>query len=43
MDVFEEILVKVLEDGKLCVIYIGFDGVGYYVKMVYNGIEYGDM
>lgn len=24
-------------------IYIGLDGVGYYVKMVYNGIEYGDM
>lgn len=23
-------------------IYIGLNGVGYYVKMVYNGIEYGD-
>lgn len=22
---------------------VGGDGVGYFVKMVYNGIEYGDM
>lgn len=36
-------IVVVVEDGELCVIYIGVDGVGYYVKMVYNGIEYGDM
>lgn len=34
---------KVLLDGELCVVYMGLDGVGYYVKMVYNGIEYGDM
>jgi 6-phosphogluconate dehydrogenase len=26
-----------------CVTYIGADGAGHYVKMVHNGIEYGDM
>ncbi|MCX2957170.1 MAG: NADP-dependent phosphogluconate dehydrogenase, partial [Candidatus Regiella insecticola] len=26
-----------------CVTYIGSDGSGHYVKMVHNGIEYGDM
>lgn len=26
-----------------CVAYIGADGAGHYVKMVHNGIEYGDM
>ena len=26
-----------------CVTYIGPDGAGHYVKMVHNGIEYGDM
>lgn len=30
-------------DNFVCVIFIGLGGVGYYVKMVYNGIEYGDM
>ncbi|MGP4123694.1 MAG: NADP-dependent phosphogluconate dehydrogenase [Sodalis sp. (in: enterobacteria)] len=30
-------------DGEACVIYIGPDGAGHYVKMVHNGIEYGDM
>lgn len=34
---------KFVLEGELCVIYIGFIGVGYYVKMVYNGIEYVDM
>lgn len=29
--------------GKPCVSYIGLDGSGHYVKMVHNGIEYGDM
>lgn len=37
----EEIAAKV--DGKPCVTYIGSDGSGHYVKMVHNGIEYGDM
>jgi 6-phosphogluconate dehydrogenase len=30
-------------DGEPCVVYIGPDGAGHYVKMVHNGIEYGDM
>ncbi|WP_035059124.1 NADP-dependent phosphogluconate dehydrogenase [Andreprevotia chitinilytica] len=30
-------------DGEPCVTYIGPDGAGHYVKMVHNGIEYGDM
>ncbi|NIP73211.1 MAG: NADP-dependent phosphogluconate dehydrogenase, partial [Gammaproteobacteria bacterium] len=30
------------DDGP-CVTYIGPDGAGHYVKMVHNGIEYGDM
>ncbi|MCI0416933.1 decarboxylating NADP(+)-dependent phosphogluconate dehydrogenase [bacterium] len=39
--VFEAIAAKV-EDGP-CVTYIGSDGAGHFVKMVHNGIEYGDM
>lgn len=31
------------EDGEVCVDYIGPRGAGHYVKMVHNGIEYGDM
>ncbi|KZE65523.1 NADP-dependent phosphogluconate dehydrogenase [Paenibacillus polymyxa] len=30
-------------DGDPCCTYIGPDGAGHYVKMVHNGIEYGDM
>jgi 6-phosphogluconate dehydrogenase len=30
-------------DGDPCVTYIGPGGAGHYVKMVHNGIEYGDM
>jgi 6-phosphogluconate dehydrogenase len=30
-------------DGEPCSTYIGEDGAGHYVKMVHNGIEYGDM
>ena len=30
-------------DGGPCCTYIGPDGAGHYVKMVHNGIEYGDM
>ena len=29
-------------EGKPCVAYIGPNGAGHYVKMVHNGIEYGD-
>ncbi len=41
----EPILVKIaaqVDDGP-CVTYIGKGGAGHYVKMVHNGIEYGDM
>ncbi|HOT91035.1 MAG TPA: NADP-dependent phosphogluconate dehydrogenase [Anaerolineae bacterium] len=44
--IFEAIAAKVEgEDGELepCVSYIGPRGAGHYVKMVHNGIEYGDM
>ena len=30
-------------DGEACSTYIGPGGAGHYVKMVHNGIEYGDM
>jgi len=39
----EEIAARAPEDGKPTVTYIGPDGAGHYVKMVHNGIEYGDM
>ncbi|GLB58106.1 NADP-dependent phosphogluconate dehydrogenase [Cytobacillus sp. NCCP-133] len=39
--IFKDISAKV--DGKACTTYIGPDGAGHYVKMVHNGIEYGDM
>ncbi len=44
-DALEPILVKIaaqVDDGP-CVTYIGPGGAGHYVKMVHNGIEYGDM
>ncbi len=31
------------EDGEPCVAYMGPRGAGHYVKMIHNGIEYGDM
>jgi 6-phosphogluconate dehydrogenase len=39
--VWEKIAAKV-NDGP-CVTYIGPDGAGHFVKMIHNGIEYGDM
>ncbi|GAA0352523.1 NADP-dependent phosphogluconate dehydrogenase [Alkalibacterium iburiense] len=39
----EEISAKAPADGEPCVTYIGPNGAGHYVKMVHNGIEYGDM
>ncbi|MBE0548443.1 MAG: decarboxylating NADP(+)-dependent phosphogluconate dehydrogenase [Rubrivivax sp.] len=39
--IFESIAARV--DGQPCVIHIGPGGAGHYVKMVHNGIEYGDM
>lgn len=41
--ILEEISAKAPADGEACVTYIGPDGAGHYVKMVHNGIEYGDM
>ncbi len=34
---------KPIEGGVPCATYIGANGAGHYVKMVHNGIEYGDM
>jgi len=41
-DIFRSIAAKDL-DGAPCCNWIGPDGAGHYVKMVHNGIEYGDM
>lgn len=41
--ILEKIAAKAPEDNEPCVTYIGPDGAGHYVKMVHNGIEYGDM
>src|SRR6188474_311371 len=41
--ILEKIAAKAEEDGKPCVTYIGSGGSGHFVKMVHNGIEYGDM
>lgn len=39
--IFRRIAAQV--DGEPCCRYMGPDGAGHYVKMVHNGIEYGDM
>jgi 6-phosphogluconate dehydrogenase len=39
--IFRKIAAQV--DGEPCCRYMGPDGAGHYVKMVHNGIEYGDM
>jgi 6-phosphogluconate dehydrogenase len=41
-DIFQAIAAKV-EDGSPCCDWVGEEGSGHYVKMVHNGIEYGDM
>jgi 6-phosphogluconate dehydrogenase len=41
-EIFQAISAKV-EDGTPCCDWVGEDGAGHYVKMVHNGIEYGDM
>ena len=41
-EIFQAIAAKV-EDGSPCCEWVGEDGAGHYVKMVHNGIEYGDM
>ena len=40
--IFQAISAKV-EDGAPCCDWVGEQGAGHYVKMVHNGIEYGDM
>ena len=40
--IFQAIAAKV-DDGVPCCDWVGEDGSGHYVKMVHNGIEYGDM
>lgn len=40
--ILKEIAAKA-NDGEPCVTYVGENGAGHYVKMVHNGIEYGDM
>ncbi len=41
-DIFQAIAAKV-EDGSPCCEWVGDNGAGHYVKMIHNGIEYGDM
>ncbi|MDN7496298.1 NADP-dependent phosphogluconate dehydrogenase [Burkholderia gladioli] len=41
--ILKQIAAKAPGDGEPCVAYMGPDGAGHYVKMVHNGIEYGDM
>ena len=40
--IFQAICAKV-EDGSACCDWVGENGAGHFVKMVHNGIEYGDM
>ena len=40
-EIFQSIAAKV-EDGTPCCDWVGEEGSGHYVKMVHNGIEYGD-
>ena len=40
--IFQGICAKV-EDGSPCCDWVGENGAGHFVKMVHNGIEYGDM
>ncbi len=40
--IFQDISAKV-EDGTPCCDWVGENGAGHFVKMVHNGIEYGDM
>ena len=44
MPIFESISAKAGKDDSVpCTTWIGNDGSGHFVKMVHNGIEYGDM
>ncbi|MDI9605797.1 MAG: decarboxylating NADP(+)-dependent phosphogluconate dehydrogenase [Bacteroidota bacterium] len=41
-EIFQAVSAKV-EDGTPCCDWVGENGAGHFVKMVHNGIEYGDM
>jgi 6-phosphogluconate dehydrogenase len=41
-EIFQSVAAKV-DDGVPCCDWVGEDGAGHFVKMVHNGIEYGDM
>jgi 6-phosphogluconate dehydrogenase len=41
-EIFQAVAAKV-DDGSPCCDWVGEDGAGHFVKMVHNGIEYGDM
>jgi len=41
-DIFQRIAAKA-DDGEPCCRWVGEGGAGHYVKMIHNGIEYGDM
>jgi len=41
-EIFQSIAAKTV-DGEPCCDWVGENGAGHYVKMVHNGIEYGDM
>ena len=41
--VLEKVAAKAPSDGVPCVTYCGDGGAGHFVKMIHNGIEYGDM
>ncbi len=41
-EIFQSVAAKV-EDGSPCCDWVGENGAGHFVKMVHNGIEYGDM
>jgi 6-phosphogluconate dehydrogenase len=41
-EIFQSIAAKV-DDGSPCCDWVGEKGAGHYVKMIHNGIEYGDM
>lgn len=41
-DIFQSVAAKV-DDGTPCCDWVGEGGAGHYVKMIHNGIEYGDM
>lgn len=41
-EIFQRIAARV-EDGTPCCNWVGNDGAGHFVKMIHNGIEYGDM